>query len=177
MLASLKLKYKNYRHSSLSEPLLLSCSLLSVIEESELTSLAPRSELFLLLISTSLLSLSDLASLDTRFTLRSSSLSPLWDDSLALVLSSSSDLSLSSLPELTLWLLDFLTLVSLSEFTSLAARWRLLFFSLSLSSVSLLARLALAVATCSSSSSETSLSETKLFFLESPVNIRKKLIM
>jgi len=62
--------------------------------------------------------------------------------------------------------------VSLSEFTSLAARTRLLFFSLSLSTVSLLARLALVAAKRSSSSSETSLSETKLFFLESPVNIK-----
>jgi len=63
--------------------------------------------------------------------------------------------------------------VSLSELTSLAARRRLLFFSLSLSTVSLLARLALDAAKRSSSSSETSLSEAKLFFLESPVNKKK----
>jgi len=60
--------------------------------------------------------------------------------------------------------------VSLSELTSLTARWCLIFFSLSLSTASLLARLVLVVAKRSSSSSETSLSETKLFFLESPVN-------
>lgn len=65
--------------------------------------------------------------------------------------------------------------MSLSEFTSLAARRRLIFFSLSLSTVSLLARLALDVAKRSSSSSETSLSEPKLFFLESPVNKKKKM--
>lgn len=63
--------------------------------------------------------------------------------------------------------------MSLSELTSLAARRRLLFFSLSLSTVSLLARLALDAAKRSSSSSETSLSEAKLFFLESPVNKKK----